>query len=565
MNAMRPDIRQGKTTNLRQQFFLWSAIILLSGGLLLSGLSYWNTRRLLMAEAMGKSEVILREVEAIRSYVKEELRPKMYELHGRDTFIIEAMSTTFVSTTIMKRFTDAMPDYVYRRVSLNPHNPRHLADPFEEEMIDWFAEDSSRTFWQGTVRRNDESFFISMIPDTFSQACIRCHGRVEDAPPSLVERYGPVNGFRFQAGDLAGINSVAIPVSASLRAAWQGSLIIFGITLAATLVWVWLLNFIFQRLVVERLAMMLSQVGRKQQDSTPGDELDALQASLGSLRRYVRSARQGAKLEPNFIGDYTVNRPLAAGAMSWLYSGCCAKDNTRVGLKIGFEEAMRNPLYRGCYEMELHLFETLQHPCLPAVIERLDDVLVLKEIRGRSLIRLLKDGPLEQELIPVLFQQLCELTALLHANGIVHHDLRPHIMTMDDNQQLQLFDMGLAASDLQPDPIAAAGLTPQGDPLYMAPEQLRGKRGDARSDIYSLGVLLYFATTGTLPFMDKQRTMQGWIDHKERITSGWNEQEAAPLDQVIHRAMAHDPEKRYQWVEDFLEDLIHLRLLRGNK
>ncbi len=189
MNAMRPDIRQGKTTNLRQQFFLWSAIILLSGGLLLSGISYWNTRRLLMAEAMGKSEVILREVEAIRSYVKEELRPKMYELHGRDTFIIEAMSTTFVSTTIMKRFTDAMPDYVYRRVSLNPHNPRHLADPFEEEMIDWFAEDSSRTFWQGTVRRNDESFFISMIPDTFSQACIRCHGRVEDAPPSLVERY----------------------------------------------------------------------------------------------------------------------------------------------------------------------------------------------------------------------------------------------------------------------------------------------------------------------------------------------------------------------------------------
>lgn len=99
---MRPDIRQETTTNLKRRFFLWSALILLSGGLLLSGLSYWNTRHLLMAEAM--------------------------------------------------------PDYVYRRVSLNPHNPQHLADPFEEEMIDWFAEDSSRTFWQGTVRRNGELF-----------------------------------------------------------------------------------------------------------------------------------------------------------------------------------------------------------------------------------------------------------------------------------------------------------------------------------------------------------------------------------------------------------------------
>ncbi len=152
-----------------------------------------------------------------------------------------------------------------------------------------------------------------MIPDTFNQACIRCHGRVEDAP----------------------------------------------------LVWVWLLNFIFQRLVVERLATMLSQIGRKQMNSDSGDELDALQASLGSLRCYVRSARQGAKLEPNFINDYTVTSPLAAGAMSWLYSGRHTKDKTMVGLKIGFEEAMRNPLYRGCYEMELHLFEALHHSSLP--------------------------------------------------------------------------------------------------------------------------------------------------------------------------------------------------------
>ena len=247
---------QVATTNLKQRFFLWSALILLGGGLLLSALSYWNTRRLLMADAMAKSEVILREVEAIRSYVKEELRPKMYELHGRDTFIIEAMSTTYISTTIMARFADSMPNYIYRRASLNPHNPRNLADSFEEEMFDWFEEDSDRSFWQGIVKKNGESLFVSMVPDYFAPTCILSSNKPATGAQSLIDRYGIEGGFRFQAGDLAGINSVAIPVSASLREAWQGSLVIFFITLSGSLILLWLSNLLFGRLVIERLVVM---------------------------------------------------------------------------------------------------------------------------------------------------------------------------------------------------------------------------------------------------------------------------------------------------------------------
>ena len=252
------------TTNLKQRFFLWSSLILVGGGLLLSLLSFWNTRRLLMAEAMDKSEVLLHEVEAIRSYVKNELRPKMAELHGNDTFIIEAMSTTYISTTIMDTFSKSMPNYVYRRASLNPLNPQNTADPFEEKMLDWFEEDNSRTFWQGVVKKNGESFFISMIPDYISSPCLRCHGDANDAPKSLIERYGKTNGFRFQVGDLAGIDSVAIPVSASIRAAWQGSLVLFLITIPASLLLLWLLNLLFQRLVIERLGTMLSLMKEKQ-------------------------------------------------------------------------------------------------------------------------------------------------------------------------------------------------------------------------------------------------------------------------------------------------------------
>lgn len=552
---------QVSTINLKQRFFLWSAIILLGGGLLLSALSFWNTRRLLMADAMTKSEVLLREVEAIRSYVKEELRPKMYELHGHDTFIIEAMSTTYISTTIMARFAETMPDYIYRRASLNPHNPRNLADPFEEEMFDWFEMDSSRLFWQGIVKKNGDSFFVSMVPDYFTAACIRCHGKAKKAPQELTDRYGMDGGFRFQAGDLAGINSVAIPVSAALREAWQGSLLLFVITLSGSLVLLWLLNLLFQRLVIERLGVMLSLVGEKKKESegSPGlgDELDVLQASLGSLHSYVRSARKGSSLQPNFIGDYVVSKPIAAGAMSWLYNGYAVKSDAKVSLKIGFDEVLQNPLYRACLETELHLFETMSHPCLPEVRDRVEDVLVLAEVQGRSLLSLFNKGPLEdQQLLPV-FSQLCDLVASFHAAGIVHHDLRPQVLMLDDKQQVHLIDMGLAASDQQPDPIVAAGLGPQGDLLYLAPEQIQGKRGDPRSDIYGLGILLYLATTGNLPFTEKRKSAQRWMQHKEQIEHPrtYRDSISGSLEQVILKALSYDINKRYQWVEDLWEDL----------
>ncbi len=551
---------QVATPNLKQRFFLWSAGILMGGGLLLSVLFYWNTRRLLMAEALTKSEVILREVEAIRSYVKEELRPRMYDLHGRDTFIIEAMSTTYISTTIMARFAESMPDYIYRRASLNPHNPRNLADPFEEEMFDWFEADATRRFWQGIVKKNGSSFFISMVPDYFSAACIRCHGKAEEAPEELIERYGTDGGFRFREGDLAGINSVAIPVSESLHEAWKGSLLIFGITISGSVVLLWLLNLLFQHLVIERLGAMLSLVSEKKKetpDPGPGDELDLLNESLGSLRHYVRSARKGGGLQPNFIGGYVVTRPRTAGAMSWLYDGYAMESEEKISLKIGFDEVLQNPLYRSCLETELQLFETMVHPCLPQVRERVDEVLIFQEIPGRSLLSCLKRGPLEDALLLPFFDQLCDLTASFHAAGIVHHDLRPHILMLDERQRVCLIDMGLAATDQQEDPIAAAGLGPQGDLLYLAPEQIQGKRGDPRSDIYGIGVLLYQAATGCLPFSRKQRSAQRWLQYKEHIKTpaSCRPDLSTSLEQVILKALSSDIRQRYQWVEDLWEDL----------
>ncbi len=554
-------VRQRVNGNLRTRFFARSALLLAGGCVVISLLTFLNTRRLLMDEALEKSEVILQEVEAIRSYVQNELRPQMYALHGKDTFIIEAMSTTYVSVTIMDTFGQFMPDYIYRRASLNPHNPRNLADPFEEEMFDWFEADPERTFWQGIVKKDNKEFFISMVPDYFLAPCIRCHGKVEDAPESLVERYGRDGGFRFKEGDLAGIDSISIPVSASLRKAIQGSIFLCIAMLAAMLLWLFLFNRLFNTLVVERLTGMLASIQEKssRKKMQNRDELDVLHDSLGSLRQYVRSAGIGEGLQPGFIGNYVAKHPLSVGAMSWLYHGTEANTGIPVSLKIGFAGTLKNPLYLACYETEMHLMSSLTLPNLPRVKETLGNVLVLDDISGDCLASLVTGQPLSFAKTRIIFAQLCKLVATLHAQGIVHHDLRPGIFFIDAKNQLLLTDMGLASSDLLPDPVTAAGLGPQGDPVFLAPEQLSGKRGDPRSDIYSLGVLLLLMSTGQSPFTEQKIPLQQWVELKEQevIPESLTKTKTLPdqLIPIIQRAMSALPGQRYQWVEDFWEDV----------
>ncbi|MCG8635633.1 MAG: DUF3365 domain-containing protein [Desulfobacterales bacterium] len=547
---------------LKQRFLYKAALILFSGTLVLSLAFYWNTRRLLVKEAMTRSEALLRETEAVRSYVKEELRPRMVQLHGRDAFIIEAMSTTYVSTAVMGRFAKTMPGPVYRRASLHPHNPGNLADEFEEKMFQWFEEDPDRSFWQGVVRKNGKPFFISMVPDYFAPSCIRCHGLPGDAPQSLLDRYGSSGGFRYRAGDLGGINSVAVPLSAKLRRAWQETLIFFFSALGGSLILLWMLHGVFHRLVTDRLDRMLSLLDKKKKAAGPGDEIERLHASVDTLSRYVGSARKSRFLEPGFIGGYVVTRPVLVGTLSWVYNGYCpASDNRPVSLKTGFEDVLQNPLARACFDRELQLFETHTHPNLPLVIERVDDVLVFEKIKGKNLADLIEKGPMDgQALWPVL-SQLCDLAACLHASGIVHHDLRPQVFMLDD-QRVCLTDMGLSASDGQPDPITAAGLGPQGDLLYMAPEQVRGERGDPRSDIYSLGVILYLAATGRQPFSVNRRSVKNRPGQKAGAESPVTHRPDMPpgLARVILKALACDPDERYQWVEDLWEDLdTHLK------
>ncbi len=566
---MKPDFSR---MNLKNKFFLFSTVLLIIFSLLLSILYYLHLRRIMMDEALKTSEVILQEVEAIRGYVGSVLRPKMYDLHTKETFIIEAMSTTYVSNRIMERFSDKMEGYIFRRASLNPHNPQNQADPFEEKMFEWFEESRERTFWQGIVSKEGKSFFISMIPDYFEASCIHCHGDYREAPKALVDRYGKDAGFRFQAGDLAGINSVAIPVSAFLARITKGSIIIFVATMGVSALLLFLFTLLFNKLVIERLATILhrlpehSEYEEEEREESISernggtDELDTLDKSFGTFYRYMKTAHQNIGLQPNFIGKYSAGSPISAGTMSWLYSGKNSEDGRSVSLKLGFEDVLTNPLYSSCLQLEFTLFETLQHNSLLKVIDRVDDTLILEELQGSSLDQLLSAGPLSMELLLPLMEELCDLTASFHSGGIVHHDLRPANLFVSEKGErpvVKLIDMGLASWREKGDALFESGLGPQGDFRYMAPEQIHGTRGDCRSDIYTLGILLYRAVTGKLPFEKSRSTIAKWLLIKKGVAAPSTHvpQINRDLEKVILKCLEVSVDKRYQWVEDLWDDL----------
>jgi serine/threonine protein kinase len=161
-----------------------------------------------------------------------------------------------------------------------------------------------------------------------------------------------------------------------------------------------------------------------------------------------------------------------------------------------------------------------------------------------------------QPCLPVI-GQICDLVASLHSFGIVHHDLRPALFFLEAKQKVRLFDLGYAHWRELPDLLASSGVGPIGDYRYMAPELLRGERGDPRSDIYSLGMLVYLAAAGTLPFAEEKTLPDAWLERKKELPPlrQLRPDISKNLENVLARALAWKPEKRYQWVEDFWHDL----------
>jgi PAS domain S-box-containing protein len=244
--------------SLRTRFFLGVGVILLCFCSICAYIIYRQGKMLIEEASRAKSQIVMAAVEATQSYVRQVLRPKLYDLMGRDAFVMEGMSTSYVSRAVMDRFGEAMPEYRYRRVNVNARNPNSEANPNEIRMLKYFAANPDKQDWEGILQIAGESQYMRFRPVYFSASCLHCHGKMTDAPKAMLEKYGSERGFGHQVGDLAGVVAIGIPVDIALGQLKGKAFAVFMSCLFGAIVLYVLISSFFNRLVAGDLRKILN-------------------------------------------------------------------------------------------------------------------------------------------------------------------------------------------------------------------------------------------------------------------------------------------------------------------
>lgn len=215
-NRAEPAQGSRRLLYVQKRFLAGTAVLLMLFCTIAAVLIYGQERLLLEENAYRKSEILMAAVEANMEYVRGVLRPRMYGLMGDHAFVLEAMSTSFVSRSVMDLFSTRLPEYVYRRVAVNARNPQSEADAMEREMIQFFTQPDAPPEWKGLVKRDGTSYYFRFKPVPFEPECMHCHGQPQEAPQDLVLLYGPERGFGRKPGEVAGLVGIGIPVDVAL-------------------------------------------------------------------------------------------------------------------------------------------------------------------------------------------------------------------------------------------------------------------------------------------------------------------------------------------------------------
>jgi serine/threonine-protein kinase len=185
--------------------------------------------------------------------------------------------------------------------------------------------------------------------------------------------------------------------------------------------------------------------------------------------------------------------------------------------------------------------------------------MVMEWCDGRLLRRVLDEGPISQERAIRIAIGVLKALEYIHANGVVHRDLKPENIMVDENDNIKLIDFGIAGDTASRRLTYANFTATLGTPNYISPEQVKGKRGDGRSDLFSMGVILYEMLTGKLPFSGPSplAAMNDRLLNAPVPPRVANPSLSPQLQEILYRALERDPKNRYSHAAEFLHDLEH--------
>src|SRR5665213_3072395 len=273
---------------------------------------------------------------------------------------------------------------------------------------------------------------------------------------------------------------------------------------------------------------------------------------------FLDTLEAGAQLD-----SYRIEAPVARSGMASIYRAVDTRDNRVVALKIPHPDMEADPILFDRFQRESGIGERLVHPRVMRVFggePRSRIYMVMEWCDGRLLREILDEGKLPQERAIQIAVEVLEALEYIHQNGVVHRDLKPENIMVDHAGNVKLIDFGIA-SDAAARRLTYANVTAAlGSPNYISPEQVKGKRGDGRSDVYAMGVILYEMLTGKLPFTGPSPIAamnDRLLNHPVPPTVA-DPTISPQLQEVIYRALERDPKNRYATAHEFLHDLDHL-------
>jgi len=263
------------------------------------------------------------------------------------------------------------------------------------------------------------------------------------------------------------------------------------------------------------------------------------------------------------LDHYRLDKMVARSGMSTLFRATDLKDGKQVAVKIPHEEMEADPVLVERFKREAAIGQELDHPGLVKTYNseaRSRNYMVIEWVEGRLLRSILN----QNEKLPIdrainLTLAICEALDYMHKHGVVHRDLKPENIMVDEQDRIKLIDFGIAMKE-DARRLTYAGPSPMlGTPDYISPEQVKGQRGDQRSDIYALGIMFYEMLTGQTPFSGPNplAVMNERLLADPKPARKLRPEITPQLQEILNRALEREPRHRYATASEMAWELEH--------